>query len=358
MSEELQTRIWLKGLLEDHYSGINNLTSPESVDQREFGFGSFARKITIRHRAFGNEKELLHYIKKEAPAHVNHSTARYRFPDHEKMESKERLGTDLIFDIDVGDLELNHDHAKDWVCEKCFAALKEEAQKLVDFMTDDFGFSEKELTANFSGSRGYHVRLKSDKLLELGENARKEICSYLSLDMDLSELIYERGGMIFGPKPEQHGLKGRVANTMIKTVQSSDMPNRENVIEQIKEGNWGAFPKGYGVKKILKWAKAAAVKIPVDSKVTTDMTHMIRMPDTIHGGSMMLARTVDNLDGFNPLDKCFVFGDEETEAKFVKKTPSLEARGQTWGPYELGTTKIPKFLAAYYGAKGRCVVTK
>jgi len=355
----MQTRIWLKGLFEDYYSGVTKLPHLDAVNQREFGFGSFAKKIAIRHRAYKDEKELLAYLKKEAPAHVNHSTARYEFPGSEEMREKNRIGTDLIFDIDVGDLKLNHGHEKGWVCEECFVALKEEARKLVDFLTDDFGFSEKELSVNFSGSRGYHVRIRNDKILSLDEKARKEICGYLSLETDLTDLIFERGGMIFGPKPDQHGLKGRIAKTVIQTIKASEMQNKELVASQIEKGNWGAFPKGYGIKRIMDYAKKAAVKIPVDSKVTTDLTHMIRMVDTIHGGSSLLAKTVsEKLDGFDPMKECFVFGKDEISVDFTKETPQLTAKGETFGPFGKGRTKLPMFLAAYLGAKERCIFVK
>lgn len=354
----LETRIWLKGLFQQYYSGVDGLTVPEAVDRREFGFGSFGKKITVRHRSFKDERELLDYVKGEAPAHVNHSTARYEFPDNPEMKEKNREGTDLIFDIDVGDLELEHDHDPKWVCEDCFAALKEEARKLSEFLTDDFGFKESELSVNFSGSRGYHVRIRNEKVLGLDDKARKEICSYLSLEMDLNELIFERDGMIFGPRPDQHGLKGRIARTVLESVEASDLANREQVAAQIRQGNWGAFPKGYGLKRILKYAKGAAVKIPVDSKVTTDLTHMIRMPDTLHGGSTLLAKTVGDLDGFNPLNECFVMGDEEVEVEFIKETPQMMAKEQTFGPFKERRAKLPTFLAAYLGAKERCVIVK
>jgi DNA primase small subunit len=262
----------------------------------------------------------------------------------------------LIFDIDVGDLNLKHEHEDGWVCEECFEALKQEALKLREFLTDDFGFSKDELSTNFSGSRGYHVRVRNDDVLELGENARKEICGYLSLDIDLKELIFERDGMIFGPKPDQHGLKGRIARTVVENLNKSEIEHSKQIISQIRKGNWGAFPKGYGLKKIMGYAKDTAVKIPVDSKVTTDLKHMIRMADTLHGGSSLLAKTVDDIDNFDPMMECFVFGNAETEVEFIKKTPQLIAKGQTFGPFELGTTKLPQYLAAYLGAKERCVV--
>lgn len=355
-SRLLQNRIWLKSLLETYYGACKNLNYPQDIDSREFGFGSFAKKIAIRHRGFSNERELLEYIQREAPAHVNHSTARYEFPENPEMADKQRYGTDLIFDMDVGDLELNHSHDKGWVCEDCFLALREEAQKLVEFLKDDFGFTATELTANFSGSRGYHVRIRNDRLLSLDESARKEICGYLSIDAELSELIFEKGEMVFGPRPDQHGLRGRIARTVVERIRDSDMKGAEWVASQIEKGNWGAFPKGYGIKKILKYARDAAVKIPVDSKVTTDLTHMIRMPDTIHGGSMMLAKTVKDLDNFDPLNECFLFGNREIVVDFVKETPEFHARDQEWGPFKLESYKLPEFLAAYLCAKERCLI--
>jgi len=353
----LQTKIWLKGLFQEYYEELGK-ANVEAINQREFGFGSFAKKIAIRHRAFKDEKGLLSYLRKEAPAHVNHSTARYEFPASEEMRDKGRLGTDLIFDIDVGDLKLKHDHEEGWVCEDCFAALKYEAWKLVEFLTDDFGFSEKELSVNFSGSRGYHVRIRNDKVLGLDDKARKEICSYLSLDMDLQELIFERDGMIFGPRPDQHGLKGRIAKTVITSVKASEMEGGVNIVKQIEKGNWGAFPKGYGIKRIMDYAKGAAVKIPVDSKVTTDLTHMIRMADTLHGGSSLVARTVKNLEKFDPMEECFAFCDEDVSVEFVKATPQVVAKGHTFGPFKAGKTKLPEYLAAYLCAKERCIIVK
>lgn len=353
----LETRIWLKGLFQNYYSGLDKLFVP-GIHQREFGFGSFSKKIAIRHRAFKDDKELLGYVKKEAPAHINYSTARYEFPANEDMAAKGRIGTDLLFDIDIGDLELKHDHPDNWVCEECFAALKEEARKLTEFLTEDFGFPEKELSINFSGSRGYHIRVKNDKVLGLDESARKEICSYLSLEMDLKELIFERQGTIFGPKPDQHGLKGRIAQTVIDHVLSSSMESKEKIADQLRKGNWGAFPRGYGLGKIMEYAKGAAVKIPVDSKVTTDLTHMIRMADTLHGGSSLLAKTVGNLDKFDPLKDCFIFGNAEVSVDVLEKTPELVAKGETFGPFEKGKTKMPMYLAAYLGAKERCVILR
>jgi len=143
-SRVLKTRLWLKRLITDYYGNQKRLEySPCHLSKREFGFGSLTKKVTFRHRAFPNEYELLNYLKTEAPAHVNHSLSRYEFPGNEQMSEKVRLGTDLIFDIDVGDLNLKHKHDASWCCEDCFLALKEEITKLYEFLQEDLeGFNK------------------------------------------------------------------------------------------------------------------------------------------------------------------------------------------------------------------------
>jgi len=356
----LKTRIWLKRLFQRYYSRMGPIYLPADVHRREFGFGSFSKKITIRHRSFPDERALLDYIKKEAPAHCNHSIARYRFPgEGNQMEEKERLGSDLIFDIDVGDLNLPcaKDHPSNWVCEECFAGLKREIVKLRQFLRRDFGFGDDDMTINFSGSRGYHLRIQDARVQGLEEAARKELVGYLTLDIDLDEIIREIDGRIFGPKAEENGLRGRIAKGVIEEVLVDDnIQNREHLAEQIRQGNWGAFPKGFGPKKIKKYIMRTAVNIPVDAKVTTDMSHLIRMADTLHGGSSLKAKVVGDLDGFHPLEECFVFGDSKVKMDVIQPVPKFRAKGQEFGPFEEGKVELPEFVAAYLGAKGFCVV--
>jgi len=356
----LKTRIWLKEQFQEYYKGLDSVYTPENIQQREFGFGSFSKKIAVRHRSFNDERELLDYMKKEAPAHVNHSTARYKFPDTD-MPNKERLGTDLIFDIDVGDLNLPcaKEHGEKWVCEKCFEALKNETLKLRDFLSDDFGFDEKEMIINFSGSRGYHLRIQNEKILELDENDRKEITNYLSFEINMDEFVKEIDGRIRGPRPQEGGLRGRVARTVISEIVGDEkIGDKEGVVGQIKEGNWGAFPRGYGLKKISGYAKNAALKIPVDSKVTTDLTHLIRLPETLHGGSGMLAKIVKNLESFDPTKECFVFGEEETIMRVVREVPVFTAKDREFGPYKEGIQGVPRFIAVFLGCKEFAVMEK
>ena len=56
---------------------------------------------------------------------------------------------------------------KTWPCEICLEASKIEAIKLIDMLTEDFGFSSNDLTVAFSGHRGYHVHVESKLVREL-----------------------------------------------------------------------------------------------------------------------------------------------------------------------------------------------
>jgi len=40
------------------------------------------------------------------------------------------------------------------------AAVKKETQKLLGFLTADFGFAEDKMSAAFSGGRGYHIHIR------------------------------------------------------------------------------------------------------------------------------------------------------------------------------------------------------
>lgn len=354
-----QAKLWLKEQFRAFYNKDCKFSIKE-VNKREFGFGSFSKKIVIRHRAFQDLKNLTEYLKREAPAHINHSIAYYHFPDAE-INDKGWIGSDLIFDIDVADLNLEcaKKHG-DWLCENCFDSLKNEAQKLTEVLRDDFGFGMNEMTVNFSGSRGYHVRISNDSVLDLNEDSRKQIVKYLACNIDPNTVIFqpERGerkdvdSPIFGPKPTDSGLKGRIARTVIKEVERDEkLTNGKSIADEINKGNWGAFPKGYGIKRITEYAKNVAIKIPIDAKVTTDLTHLIRMPETLHGNSSLVARIVQNLDKFEPLRDCMVLGDEETEINVVSKVPKFNALDSEFGPFKEGKMKLPKSVAAYLIAK-------
>ncbi len=126
------------------------------------------------------------------------------------MDKKGWLGADLVFDIDADHIPSAcnkiHDEficakcgfsgrgitpevcpacegtkfaTKTWPCELCIQSAREEAAKLIDMLSNDFGFSLDELHVFFSGHRGYHVHVEDEAVRSLDAMARKEIVDYV-----------------------------------------------------------------------------------------------------------------------------------------------------------------------------------
>jgi len=142
----------------------------------------------FRHISFDDVGQLRRYLVDYAPAHTYFSAAYYEAP-RAAMENKGWQGADLVFDIDADHFDLPCQRIHDkwtcrtcgmegtghppekcpgcekaafieegWLCGQCLEAAKYEAQKLLDILIQDFGFSQsEELSVNFSGNRGYHV---------------------------------------------------------------------------------------------------------------------------------------------------------------------------------------------------------
>ena len=92
------------------------------------------------------------------------------------MPRKNWLGADLVFDLDAE----GHSCGK-FTCQECLDKVKADAMKLIDeFLLPDFGFSKGEISVNFSGSRGYHVHVRSGSVMKLDREARREIADYVS----------------------------------------------------------------------------------------------------------------------------------------------------------------------------------
>ncbi len=139
-----------------------------------------------RHKAFSSEGEAFEYLRGMVPAHVYHSAAYYKFPGAGTMKEKQWQGADLIFDLDADHLPQK---ARSYA--EMLANVKTETGKLLDFLLEDFGFSEDNISIAFSGGRGYHIHVHDPKVLTLGSAERREIVDYLSGTGLESEYFFE-----------------------------------------------------------------------------------------------------------------------------------------------------------------------
>ena len=308
---------FLRKLFSKHYGrGKVSALKPE---QREFGFGGWEKKIEFRHIRVRNEEELRARLVSEAPLYVSHSVGYYEFPEARPMPRKNWLGADLVFDLDAE----GHSCGK-FTCQECLDKVKADAMKLIDeFLLPDFGFSKGEISVNFSGSRGYHVHVRSGSVMKLDREARREIADYVSgTGLAFGRLFWTEGKKLFGPSPSQGGYGGKFARAFVGRLgdeafaasvsrKLKKREEREKLVSSISRGNWDSI--GIANREARLAEKFEEMKLTmagrIDANVTADTTKLIRMPDSLHGGSGLSAKRmgIGELAAFDPMRDAQVF---------------------------------------------------
>jgi DNA primase small subunit len=309
------------------------------VEKREFGIGSFGKKIVARHMAFNSMSQLHSFLIQEAPLFISQSVSYYEYPDARPMEKKNRLGADLVFDLDADDVPCGKKHIKKWFCTQCIENVKYETLKLIDLLTTDFGIAKKELKVVFSGSKGYHIHVRTPEIKGLSQEARKEIVDYIRMEnIDKIE--------------SDQGLGKKISKVLLKKLKEGniDISNRRKItkpelIHDLESGRRIMLPKSIARKVV------GEISSKIDPSVTFDLSKLIRMPDTIHGSSGLKACYVNNLEKFDPFKDAVVFG--EKEVKIMADSPEFTLKDQTFGPFKDQEIILPEYAAIYLILKGR-----
>ncbi len=294
------------------------------------------------------------------------------------MEQKGWLGAELVFDLDSTDMNLpcQKGHGRGWVCRNCFNSVKAETMKLVeDFLIPDFGFSQKEISINFSGNRGYHVHVNDKATLSLDGNARKEITDYISgigVEMqDFFPTLGMRGKSLSGPKQTDRGWGGKMARHFLAIAdkgveammelgiekQTANVIFRKKALIQmgINSGNWDMV---YIKNKADFWKKIMenlTIKQSdrIDRNVTNDTSHLIRLPNSLHGETGLIAKTVggvSELEKFDPMKDAIAFRRGELTIS-ANTNFEIYMNGLKFGPYG-GNIKVPIYVGVYLYLKG------
>ncbi len=376
-----ETKVWLKKTFKQYY-WRHRPEPPSEIHLREFGVGTLDDKIKFRHKSFQTGKRLHQYLRTEAPYFISYSSAYYEFPENQPMQRKNWLGADLVFDLDKPMEYLNRVRLEE---------VKEEAFGILDFLENDFGFTEKEMRVNFSGSKGYHIHVTGDEVRSLNGEARREIVDYITgtgLDIEyfISEsdgmegITFERGkararaGGRVGPTADSRGWAKRIYDVTEGLIKSPAeelvkmdgvgkktaekiVSNRNRNLRLLRDGKWDALWdlfRGNIQRQI--YSKAAAIK-DADKQVTLDTSRLIRLPDTIHGGSGLLAKKTNKLESFDPLVDAVAFGDEEVKVNVAEDVGVFQLMENDYGPYNAGdVVKLPEYAAVYVMLKGRAEV--
>ena len=157
---------FVKNKFRDYYKA-NKIGLPDRFSRREYAFVFFGGKGMIRHLGFDKKTNFSNYLIENAPMHSYYSSAYYKIPNAIKMQDKDWMGAELIFDLDSDHLP----NAENLNYEEQLRCVKKEFYKLIyDFLINDFGFNENHLELYFSGGRGYHCHVKDPKVFNLDGN--------------------------------------------------------------------------------------------------------------------------------------------------------------------------------------------
>ena len=318
--------------------------------------------------AFADQPSFSRFLTSRVPTHVYYSTALYQTPSASTMDAKVWKGADLIFDLDA-----DHIPGVDGLTyEEMLARVKKEMVRLLDdFILDDLGFSEDDLEVTFSGGRGYHAHIYSDKVLHLKSHERSEIVDYVAgTDLDFDWVFPEKTKMYTKfkngqrldkgtsfPLEDSGGWKKRMnlgtrrlfdefkdlSVVDAKVRYKSFAPVDEKLLGLLKKElfevredlNGAALMFRDGsfdciddrVKKLLiSWLLDEVPKrssAEVDQPVTRDIKRLIRLPYSLHGktGLRVISMKRDELTDFDPLRDAFpeVFPDTPMKIDLAKR---------------------------------------
>jgi len=311
---------------------------------------------------FKDPGDLNTYLRTSIPLFISYSAGYYEYPSATPMKKKNRLGADLIFDLDADDYEVKCDHGPGFVCKACMARVSEECSSLIEnFLIPDFGFSKQDLNITFSGNRGYHVRVFDDSVLSLSSKARAEILEYMSAKGFEPRFVKPNT-----PTPGQGGWTGNITDLLVDYVQKQDknglhsigvsfktanvlIDNKDEFLQNVRNGTWPLF----SVKRWQTIFKSIAAKksVVVDKQVTLDVAKLLRVPETIHGGTGLVARNVKSLSLFNPFKDPIVFGSKQYSCN-GKRDCSFFLSGQDFKVEQEKEVVLPEYAAVYAAAKG------
>lgn len=350
---------WARRQFEAYYA-TQRVEPPPRFARREFAAFPFADATMMRrHASFASADAFHRFLSTEVPRHVYYSSAYYRQPDHATMAGKEWLGADVIFDLDAD--HLRGAEKLDYAGQ--LARVKERVRDLWDdFLVGDFGLAPEAMALVFSGGRGYHVHVRDPAFWPLNSPERRELVDYLQgtgfqeREAILEERSFDRptasegepdgGGARRGGRPrtfrrlyppQTPGWKGRVTRAFLKLLARWETLGAEGAGAELEglglsrpvarrlarqlitEGKAAqiranltldVFPREIPPGLIETVFKQARIEVQgeTDAPVTTDIHRLIRLPDSLHGGTgfRVVPLDRDRLDAFDPWTQALV----------------------------------------------------
>jgi DNA primase catalytic subunit len=194
------------------------------------------------------------------------------------------------------------------------------------------------------------VYVVNDSVRQLAGEARRQIVDYLQAkNLDIKSII--RGGATL----KSTGWRGRLAKAAYEYVGSSGekkFKDKDEILRKMSEGNYDLFRGAHSFWDRLLNEQVIHLGSAIDQSVTIDLSRLIRLPSTIHGGSSLLCMAIDDIDKFNPFKDAVVFYNYPEKIKLVKDVSEFVLREQTFGPFKAGEEKsLPEYAALYLVCK-------
>lgn len=388
-----RTRTYLRGRFRDYYRR-NEIDEPPEAESREWGFIPFTESpgsTMVRHESLLSYESLDDLLRKKAPRHMYFSAGKYDSPSDRQMREKGWQGSDLVFDLDADHLDsvnLGEDSYAEML-EKC----KQELKDLLVFLEDDFEFDD--MTIVFSGGRGYHVHIRDASVQELEREHRREIVDYVrGQELDFEKFVKEDAVAVSGYQGREtnagdryldiRGGWGRhIRDHLAEILDIRDMDDeeareyvtqydgigenraeavisqaRENYTEIVEDGNLNVSPVVYTIVRGIIDDVIADKGAHIDEPVTTDTNRLIRLPESLHGGSSLAVRHIprDELDDFDPLVDAVpdVFTSMDVTVT-VEDGGQVEMNGEKYHFEDGETATVPECVAMFLMARGRAV---
>lgn len=351
----------LRELFAKHYSDWV-MKGPDLLSYREIGYIPFFGSM-IRHKKLANPREMANFVQRIVPRHLYYSSAYYKKPDEKKMQDKEWMGAELIFDLDADHLE----GAEKMTYEQILEQIKKHTMRLVNhYLLGDFGFEEKDIKLLFSGGRGYHVHVVNDRVYPLSSDSRREIVQYITASEMNTELFRKNVRTL---KSADAGWIRLVDNAVadyyrgqLEKIEASGSSKGKRLISrEIAEKDRSIFAD-YGTAKyalmkekemkVLGKILAETVRenrVEIDEPVTTDIHRLIRFPNSLHGKTSLLVKEIplSEFKDFDPLTEAIPDAFKEGEEWISVENEFKVTLNNEQFHLQVGEHKVPTYVATY-----------
>jgi DNA primase small subunit len=361
-----------------------------------------------RHATLRTTEEFLRFLRHETPRHVYYSSAYYRRPAEPTMSAKEWLGADLIFDLDSDHLRgaggLDYAGQLELVKTRLVALVD-------DFLFGDFGIDPASTSFVFSGGRGYHVHVQDDRFQPLTSPERRELVDYvLGTGFDPMQVIEGKrldahtgrasssmfdeteaapGGRV--PKgrtlapPDAPGWPGRTTRALFELLRRWEERGSAVAVEEmvgygivpakarryarllIDQGgaakirstlSLDVFRSGLPADFLEAVVPRAAVEVQgeTDAPVTTDIHRLIRLPNSLHGGTgfRVVPLSREEIASFDPFRDALLPGadDSRTPVTYLEEARYPFPGGGIHAAPD-GNDELPTPVALFLVLKGQ-----